>query len=202
MPALLSFSDSETSSPPPGAPQPHAPSASAAAKDKGKATSRPLKRAAPRFLGDEDDDGVALVGGRLTSKFKTTAADVDRLFAGLEAEDDDDDGLQLPPRLQRGSQHSVIDDSIDALGGRKSKKAKNGDGDELDDKIDADGEKKRKAPRKRALMNEERLRGERGLKKLKESLKGFKSKGKGHEVGKRVSWRLRFLIRYITLSGR
>ena len=186
MPALISFSDdSEPSSPPAGAPPPHAPSASASAA---KATSRPLKCAAPRFLGDEDEDdnggsSSTRPKGRLTSKFKTTAADVDRLFANIEASDDDNDGL--PPRLQRATQDSVIDDSINAFGGgRKGKKAKTGDGDDaLDDKIDADGEKKRKAPRKRALMNEERLRGERGFKKLKESLKTFKPKGKGHEVG-------------------
>ena len=188
MPAPISFSDdSEPSSPPAGAPPAHPPAAASA--NAAKATSRPLKRAAPRFLGDEDDEDAPSSrnslpkGGRLTSKFKTTAADVDRLFANIEASDnDDDDGL--PPPLQRGTQGSIIDDSINALGGaRKGKKAKGGDGDDdLDDKIDVDGEKKRKAPRKRALMNEERLRGERGFKKLKESLKGFKSKGKGHEV--------------------
>lgn len=192
---MISFNDSEASSPPPGAPQPHAPSASAARPGaKAKATSKPLKRAAPRFLGDEDDDNDngnrdharKNMQGRLGQggKGKTAAADVDRLFAGIEADSDDD----LPSRLQHATQHSIIDDSIDALGGRKSKKAKkgDGDGDELDDKIDADGEKKRKAPRKRALMNEERLRGERGFVKLKESLKGFKSKGKGHEVNRGV----------------
>lgn len=220
---IISFSDSGSSSPPPA----HPPSVAPAGK-----TSRPLKRAAPRFLGDDgsDDDDVqsrhagAKSNGRRSDRAphpskrrpagRTTAEDVDRLFADLDRvdsdgnDDDDDDALlRLPPPLTKGrhadarapdpTQDSVIDDRITAFGNGKAGKGKgkgkaggaDGEGDEgMDDKIDGEaGEKKRKAPRKRALMNEERLLGERGLKKLKENFQGFKVKGKGQEVGTAVS---------------
>ena len=168
-------------------------------------TSRPLKRAAPRFLGDDDDDSdtggqrgrvdeaVMDMGRRVMS-----AQDVDKLFAHLD-KDDNEDGMnledgqyKLPPPL-KATQTALINDTITAFG-TKSKSNKNrrlGNGNGIEDADgDGDGEtgKKegeeivRKKARPRALMNEQRLLGDRGLRKLKDNLKGFKIKGKGFEV--------------------
>lgn len=189
-----SASDGETPAPPPPAQQP-----APAAHERAGATSRPLKRVA-RFLGDDgsdDDDnddagysaaayGSARAGASSSSrrdlaaglgkKKKTTATDVDRMFADLEnEEDDDDDGLGIPLAQRNinanATQNSIIDDNIAAFA----------NGDAPDDKIDA--EKTKKPKRKPVVMNEERLLGDKGIRRLKENLKGFKIKGKGHEVG-------------------
>jgi hypothetical protein len=168
------------SSPPPAGIAAQRPRGGAAAA-KGK--SNALKRPAPRFLGDdEEDDDLATRLGRK----KTTAEDIDKLFDDLDrvdAENNDDEdaaGLQLPPPLKRPAldrpeaSQSLLDDTI-TVGNKKN--GKNGeDGEEGAE------QKTRKPPRKRMIMNEERLLGDRGLRKLKDSLKGFKIKGKGHEV--------------------
>lgn len=198
MARVLAFDDSSsasggdgaTSLPPPAQQPP-------AADNRAGATSRPLKRVA-RFLGDdgsdEDDNddnnggySAAAYGSANNSrrdlaglaaqkkKKKTTAQDVDRMFADLD--EDDDDHLSVPLAQRRNNddapQNSMINDTITGFGGD--------DGDAPNDKIDA--EKAKKMKRKPVLMNEERLLGDKGIRRLKENLKGFKIKGKGHEVG-------------------
>lgn len=206
MARVLAFDESSDvsaagDSPPPPPPAQRPP----AAQERAGATSRPLKRVA-RFLGDDassSDDGDAngysaaaygsdaRRGLAMGQKRRTTAQDVDRMFADL---DDEDDGL--PPPLQRdrldGTQNSMIDDTINAFGNTKGKgkgraygffdqDGDDGEEDATNDKIDA--EKAKKPKRKPVIMNEERLLGDRGIRRLKDNLKGFKIKGKGHEVG-------------------
>lgn len=197
MARVLAFDESSTASSPPPPPPAQQPPA---AQERAGAVSRPLKRVA-RFLGDDassdDDDGDdgygaaaygsdARRGLAMGQKRRTTAQDVDRMFADLDNDDDDD----LPAPLQRGgpdgTQESMMDDRINPFGNSKGKgRASNGfddDGDDAtNDKIDA--EKAKKPKRKPVLMNEERLLGDKGIRRLKENLKGFKIKGKGHEVG-------------------
>lgn len=208
MARVLAFDDdSDGSSPPPAAARdspalPPPAQQPPAAHNRAGATSRPLKRVA-RFLGDDgssSDEGNAAYGAgdaarrdiAAGQRNRTTAVrDVDRMFA--EVEDEEDDGYNLPPPLNRSgpdaTQNSVIDDTLTASGNSKGKRkagdgffdGDGGDDDATNDKIDA--EKAKKPKRKPVLMNEERLLGDKGIRRLKENLKGFKIKGKGHEVG-------------------
>lgn len=145
-------------------------------------------------------------------KKRATPQDVDRMFADLEEEEERAASLPPPLRRQnnknrnsnsnnnkngksRGgnvnaTQNSVIDDTIFAFGGRNGGGGDGGAGDGFgddndddlaNDKIEADA-KTKKPKRKAVLMNEERLLGDKGIRRLKENLKGFKIKGKGHEV--------------------
>ncbi|KAK9894364.1 Swi3-domain-containing protein [Cystobasidium minutum MCA 4210] len=190
MARVLAFDDSSSasgaSSPPPPAQQPVDGN-----NNRAGATSRPLKRVA-RFLGDdgsddEDDSGYNaaaygsgsnaaasrrdLAGLAGQKKKKTTAQGVDRMFADLD-EDDDDLPVPLAQRKNDMPSNSIINDTITGFNAGD-------DGDAPNDKIDA--EKAKKPKRKPVLMNEERLLGDKGIRRLKENLKGFKIKGKGHE---------------------
>lgn len=108
------------------------------------------------------------------------AADIDRMFDDLERADDDLD-LTLPPGLrERARAQDERNENINDLISAAAEPGK-GVTDADTEKI-GDGKKK---PRKQAIVNEERLLGDRGLRRLKEYLKDFKIKGKGHEVGAR-----------------
>lgn len=166
--------------------------------------ARPLKRAAPRFLGDEGSDNEADVAWKglegLANK-RTTAEDVDWLFADLDRDMSDDDDEALPAPMDRSAfaeqdkriadgkakaaaqaAAAIIDDSI--TGGRARGKGRGRAGAAQEGDEGEDGEKKsRKKAQPRAKIDEARLMGDRGFRKLRDNLKGFKIKGKGHEVG-------------------
>lgn len=148
----------------------------------------PAKRPRTRlFLSDSEDDSPRKPATpRPSASSKQVDPAINALFDDL---DDDDAPVQLAPSLdmdalrrQAAARHAARIPASTPREIMSSSPPRDGDMDEdggTRKKDNADGEKKRKPLPK---LNEARLLGPDGFPALVKQTKGFKPKGKGHEV--------------------